>query len=312
LAKLQRHSRLRIKEVLPELAQKLKQTNLVRFNPQDMANMVWAFATAGMHDAGLFGHVSSELGRRDLREFNPQALANTVWAFATAGIHDAGLFGHVSSELGRRDLRDFNTRDMANTVWAFAAADFDQPPVVSYALKLLSQRDFSFSQESLSQLHLAAVSAQLSDHSLRLPHAAVQRVAALFRASSVRQSRPSSLQQQVYKTLDTLQVSYQVEHIVEELGYSVDAALFDPETNTKVALEVDGPSHFATEICAVDTKGKVLPPLGKTLLKHRLLARSGWTVVQVPYWEWPNKPTHRVKYLECKLDKLVGAIRCDM
>ena len=38
------------------------------FNPQDLANTAWAFAT---------------LGQPGLDDFNPQELANTAWAFAT-------------------------------------------------------------------------------------------------------------------------------------------------------------------------------------------------------------------------------------
>ena len=47
------------------------------FNPQDLANTAWAFAT---------------LGQPGLDDFNRQELANTAWAFATLGQADAQLF----------------------------------------------------------------------------------------------------------------------------------------------------------------------------------------------------------------------------
>ena len=37
------------------------------------------------------------------------------------------------------------------------------------------------------------------------------------------------------------------------------------------------------------------------VLKHRLLARAGWTVVQVPFWEWDRRKPARAQYLEAKI-----------
>jgi hypothetical protein len=57
------------------------------------------------------------------------------------------------------------------------------------------------------------------------------------------------------------------------LEYTIDVAL----PAARLALEADGPSHFAAN---------TLRPLGATALKRRLLARLGWTVVSVPLHEW--------------------------
>ena len=61
------------------------------FNPQDLANTAWAFATAGQKDASLFAALATA-AQRHMGAFNPQALANTAWAFATAGQQNASLF----------------------------------------------------------------------------------------------------------------------------------------------------------------------------------------------------------------------------
>ena len=43
------------------------------------------------------------------------------------------------------------------------------------------------------------------------------------------------------------------------------------------------------------------------VLKQRLLARAGWTVVQVPYWEWDRSTlVQRAQYLEAKLAEATG------
>ena len=45
----------------------------------------------------------------------------------------------------------------------------------------------------------------------------------------------------------------------------------------RIALEVDGPSHFAAN---------TLAPGGAMLARHRLLAARGWAVISVPYYVW--------------------------
>ena len=45
----------------------------------------------------------------------------------------------------------------------------------------------------------------------------------------------------------------------------------------RIALEVDGPHHFAAN---------TLAPGGGMLARHRLLAARGWAVVSVPYYAW--------------------------
>ena len=59
-------------------------------------------------------------------------------------------------------------------------------------------------------------------------------------------------------------------------GYSIDA-LVTLNDGKRVAVEVDGPSHFI---------GRSHQPTGATLLKHRQLRDFGWRLESVPYWEW--------------------------
>ena len=64
---------------------------------------------------------------------------------------------------------------------------------------------------------------------------------------------------------------------------------------SRVAIEVDGPSHFLLP----DGRG-VRKPTGPTLLKRRLLAAAGWRVISVPFYEWGRFTTanDRQTYLE--------------
>ena len=82
----------------------------------------------------------------------------------------------------------------------------------------------------------------------------------------------SSLHRDVVNALVLSGTKYEEEAI---LGiYSVDIAVPD----YKVAIEVDGPSHF--------TRTRPKRPLGPTLMKQRHLKGAGWAVVSVTSDDW--------------------------
>ena len=70
------------------------------------------------------------------------------------------------------------------------------------------------------------------------------------------------------------------EEVLEDSGFSVDIRLVN---RVKVAVEVDGPSHY---VCVLHEGSFKLRSNGPTRLKHRLLTRLGWTVTQ-----WSTCPT---------------------
>ncbi|EOD25459.1 hypothetical protein EMIHUDRAFT_237685 [Emiliania huxleyi CCMP1516] len=72
------------------------------------------------------------------------------------------------------------------------------------------------------------------------------------------------------------------EHLEPRTGYSLDLSL----PSSRLAIEVDGPSHFLLP----DGRG-VRKPTGPTLLKQRLLRAAGWRVISVPFYEWDGFAT---------------------
>ena len=82
-------------------------------------------------------------------------------------------------------------------------------------------------------------------------------------------------------------------------GYSLDLAL----PSSRIAIEVDGPSHFLLP----DGRG-VRRPNGPTLLKRRLLAAAGWRVISVPFYGWNGFATakERQTYLQGAVAPLLG------
>ncbi|KAL9180803.1 hypothetical protein ACHAXT_011256 [Thalassiosira profunda] len=100
----------------------VKERAFSAFKPQELANIVWAFAKAGETCHKLFEHVAGTVLRRDLRTFKPQELANIVWAFAKAGEAHSRLFKKIADCVVGRNLAAFEPQHLSNIVWAFATA----------------------------------------------------------------------------------------------------------------------------------------------------------------------------------------------
>jgi len=242
------------------------------FKPQELTNTAWAFARAGHADPALFDAIAVEAARR-IEEFSPQGLATTAWAFATAGYAAPALFDAIAEEAAGR-MGGFTPQGLANTAWAYAALDALAVESSLFDQRFARRCDVlapEFSVENLRQLHQwwlwYASERACSDG---LPGAALlARCDAAFRAT---EAKPSRLQTQVAQTLVSLGASVQEEVVLEE-GYSLDLVV--DWRGERLAVEVDGPSHFVGR-----------EPTGATVLKRRQLKHFGWRLVSVPYWEW--------------------------
>ena len=65
------------------------------FKTQELANTVWAYATAAHGAQALFAAIG-EVAVPQMGAYNAQGLSNTVWAYATAQHADATLFDAVA------------------------------------------------------------------------------------------------------------------------------------------------------------------------------------------------------------------------
>ena len=99
------------------------------------------------------------------------------------------------------------------------------------------------------------------------------------------EASPSQLQSDVVREIRSRRVhDVQEEHRCDTSGYSIDA-LVTLKDGQKVAVEVDGPSHFL---------GRSEQPNGATLLKRRQLRHFEWHLVSVPYWAWDRNEIEEV------------------
>ena len=73
--------------------------------------------------------------------------------------------------------------------------------------------------------------------------------------------------------------NHSFEHETEE-GFSLDLA----QPDAKLAVEVDGPSHYLTDL----SSGEIIIN-GPTRFKARQLRSFGWTVAHISYLDWDHK-----------------------
>jgi len=125
----------------------------------------------------------------------------------------------------------------------------------------------------LSQLLQAHMASQFLGLGLiTLPVPMLQAAVQAYREDA-RKVTVSNGQREVGESLRRLGIPHELEYNTADGLFSIDLAIVD----RRVALEFDGPSHFAR---------KTLEPLGHTRLRDRLLSAMGWHVVSIPFFEW--------------------------
>ena len=225
--------------------------------------------------------ISAEVARRGLGRFNEQDLSNTAWAFAIVCHASPELLDAISAEALRRGLGDFNGKDLSNMAWAFAVLD---PPSADVMFGTASfttqcaQPKVSFSYSELSQLHQWSL--WRDERGARWPGLPDSLQQACRDAFVSQGGRTSRLQLDVVQDIRSRPGVHDVqeEHRCEASGYSIDA-LVTLNDGRRVAVEVDGPSHFL---------GSSHQPTGATLLKRRQLRYFEGHLEIVLYWEWYN------------------------
>ena len=251
------------------------------FKEQELSNTAWAFAAAGFKAPALFDIISAEVLRRGLGDFKEQELSNTAWAFAKVGREAPDLFDNISAEVVRRGLGDFNAQDLSNMAWAFAVLN---PPSADKLFSMASfttrcahlETSFSLEQLDLSQLHQWSLWREERGALWPgLPRPLRQACRSAFVDD---EGQPSQLQSDVVHEIRSRGATVEEEHHCEASGYSIDV-LATLKDGRRVAVEVDGPSHFL---------GSSHQPTGATLLKRRQLRYFDWHLESVLYWEWDS------------------------
>ena len=288
-----------------------------RFNEQEMSNLVWAYATAGQHDASpiVFDAISNQISKRIVTFNNAQSLANMVWGYAAIqSPYIETLLLHLLHD--HKSLkRIFSSPKAAPASSSSSPCDelLHQPQIYQGYLEWKCQQ----------QHHPPA---GVGEEGTVIDYDAIDDDMFLkFRKSLITQQegmKSSKLHENVSKVLrKDLGLSIENEFVTRE-GYTVDikvgkglwidatktaAAALTEKNNDHVGvnnvvekkplcIEVDGPSHFYPRSKKYTTA---------TLMKHRHLRAFGFHVISIPYWEWNRCRDIKAKkkYLRLKLEK---------
>ena len=284
---------------------------LAKYKPYDVSTLAWAFAHLGGGGAGFVdgldrwfsGGVNVEevamlasseadaelaaTASKNARTFTPHALAATAWGLTVLGGDATRSFSFraVWAELARRGSEiDSDARDESS----------DSSDAVSDATRVTHG---PWMGKHLNQIHQAIVSVDAlggteASGLVALPASLVAAAEAAWTA----QRRPpvtSWYQRDVASILSYMGAKHEEEATCA--GYRVDLLIPDARAllgeARPVAVEVDGPSHFARNDPSV--------ALGQTRLKHRQLRALGFAVLSVPVadWEYLETSEEKVEYL---------------
>ena len=145
-----------------------------------------------------------------------------------------------------------------------------------------ASKENSFSVDGLRQLHQWQLWQQEMGSGIELPQSLQEKCGNTFFSASYSGSK---LQDEVVGELKAAGLDLD-EEVLLGSGYRIDA-LVKVGDGRRVAVEVDGPSHFIQQW-----------PTGSTTLKHRQVARlDRIEVVSVPYWVWNESENSETKQL---------------
>ncbi|CAK9329495.1 unnamed protein product [Citrullus colocynthis] len=288
-------------------------TKIEELNSQNVANIAGAFASMQHSASDLF----SKLAKRasDLvHTFQEQELAQVLWAFASLNesadlllefldnvYDDASQItcylskptlksnqectARVSSDLGSDGalgfpVLKFNRNQLGNIAWSYAVFGQVDRSFFSHIWRTISY----FEKESISEQHrndiMFASQLCLVHYCLKWEYSHLQlslsvdlKEKAILAGKTKRfnQKTTSSFQKEVARLLVSTGHEWIREYVFD--AYTLDAVIVDK----KVALEIDGPTHFSRNTGI---------PLGHTVLKRRCITAAGWKVVSLSHQEW--------------------------
>lgn len=98
----------------------LASTQLQSCRAQQLANIIWAFATLDFLPIPQFLEGLAEEAITKRSGFNPQNVANMLWAYAKLDYEPRCPLLTTLAEEAAAKLHDFNSQNVSNMLWAFA------------------------------------------------------------------------------------------------------------------------------------------------------------------------------------------------
>ena len=157
LAKL----RCRVPEVWVALGRNATR-RAAELGPQDIANLLWAFASIRYRARPLFRALAAAAALQPDGAFKPQELSIVAWSLASMAHAEPGLFERLAPEAARLAPR-MSPQNLSNTLWAYAKAGHRAPGLFAALGRQAAARSGALSSQNIANVLWALATASSAD-----------------------------------------------------------------------------------------------------------------------------------------------------